>query len=492
MKLVLVATIFLLCHNVHVLVSAAGSCAPPGLGLHFYNWDGQKTCKPVSFFNPKSEAEVSEYLRGTEGPVKVVGGGLSFSGIQLTDEGGHMVSLDRMNQILGVESLPDGGALVTVQAGIRLRELAEKLNALGLAMPNMGGECHVRYELHMILFIFVPFIVLLVPHFALSDPTPYVATAQQSFAGAAATGTHGTGQRLGGIATQVVSLRLVIADGTVIFANATENAALFRAAKTGLGALGVLTTVTLHVVPQWKMKLEQYQTSLESLLVELPTLLNQHPRLQWSWTPYTDNATVVIRTDVPWETPISPAVDRENTGCWVDGITPNPCTDISYKALTDSASHFANRAIYTEMEMFVPVERSIAAVKAFIAWMDTPEVRTQRNPAVQISAMLRYVAADDILLSPMEGRATAVLSFIAVQAEGSMEQFELYASGLQRLCEAKFQGRPHWGKVSYVDANTQKYLNSAYAGMQDFVQLAHTTDPYGRFSNSFLRDRIGL
>lgn len=458
MKFILAVASLLLC-NVQVLVSAAGSCALPGLGLHFYNWDGLKTCMPASFVNPSSEAEVSKYLKETEGPVKVVGGGLSFSGIQLTDDGGHMLSLDRMNKILDVKYLPDadnGEALVTVQAGIRLRELAEKLDALGLAMPNMG------------------------------------ATAQQSFAGAAATGTHGTGQRLGGIASQVVALRLVTADGTIVSANANENAAMFRAAKTGLGALGVLTTVTLRTIPQWKMKLEQYPKSLESLLEELPSLLSQHPRLQWSWTPYTDNATVVIRTDVPWDTPISPAADRENTGCWVEGSMPNPCTDLSYKTLTDSAYHYAKRTIYTEMEMFVPEQRSVEAVRAFIAWMDTPEVRAQRNPAVQISAMVRYVAADDILLSPMQGRATAVLSFIAVQAEGSTQQFELFASGLQSLCEAKFQGRPHWGKVSYVDANTRTYLASAYVGMRDFLQQARASDPEGRFSNSFLKDRIGL
>jgi len=456
MYLLAVAVYFLCTYAEHAL-AAAGTCTLPGLGLHFYNWDGLQTCSPASWVTPSNEEEVSEYLRKTEGPVKVVGGGLSFSGIQLVEDGGHMMSLDRMNQILQVERLPGSeGALVTVQAGIRLRDLAEKLDALGLAMPNMG------------------------------------ATAQQSFAGAAATGTHGTGQRLGGIATQAVALRLATSDGTVVSASAGQNDSVFRAARTGLGALGVLTSVTLRTVPQWKMQLEQYATSLHALLTELPQLLIQHPRLQWSWTPYTDNATVVIRTDVPWSTPISPSGDSDNTGCWVTGAMPNPCTDISYKTLTDSAYHYAKRTKYTEMEMFIPVELSVEAVRAFVEWMDQPEVRAQRNDAVQISAMLRYVAADDITLSPMHGRDTAVLSFIAVQAEGSTQQFELYAGGLQALCEERFHGRPHWGKVSYVDSNTKTYLASAYPGMQEFLSLARALDRPRRFSNSFLHDRLGL
>jgi len=59
--------------------------------------------------------------------IKVVGGGLSFSGVQMTAQGGHLVSLDNMNKILNVQSLSTGGALVEVQAGIRLRDLCEQL-----------------------------------------------------------------------------------------------------------------------------------------------------------------------------------------------------------------------------------------------------------------------------------------------------------------------------------------------------------------------------
>lgn len=437
---------------------------PTSLGLHFFTWNGAKTCQPSSFVTPQSESEVIEFLKSTTGQVKVIGGGLSFSGIQLVDNntGANMMSLEKLNKILKVHRLVEGGALVTVQAGIRLRDLAKQLDVISLAMPNMG------------------------------------ATAQQSFAGAAATGTHGTGGKLGSIATQIVAFRMVSAIGEVHVASKDDNMELFNMARTGLGALGILTEVTLHVVDQWKMNMYSYATPLDSLLLELPSLLQVHPRLQWSWLPYSNNATVVIRTNVPIDTPLLPTPGTEGNldgGCWADSGIPNPCTDVSYKCLTDSAEHFASRTLYTEMEMFVPLEHSIEAVRAFIEWMNTPEVKAARDPDVYITAMMRYVAADDILLSPMYARETAVLSFIVVGTKtsaGNLQQFDLFASGMQKVCEKQFQGRPHWGKVSYVDANTKKYLKSVYGGMDDFLHMARKNDPQGRFTNSFLLDRMDL
>ena len=103
-------------------------------------------CQPLTYQLPTSEAELanailSSFRRGE--PLKVVGAGHSFSGIQLTD--GNMISLDRYADVLKTEYLPDGGALVEVEAGIRLRDLNSELEKRGLALPNLGATAAQVY-----------------------------------------------------------------------------------------------------------------------------------------------------------------------------------------------------------------------------------------------------------------------------------------------------------------------------------------------------------
>ena len=441
------------------------ACASSPMGLSFVNWDGAKSCEPSTFNAPASTEEVQEFLQRTAGAqaesnkVQCVGGGLSFSGIQLADDA-HMLTLHRMNKLLRIEKLADGSgdAEVTVQAGTRIRDLVLELDHHGLAMVNLG------------------------------------ATANQTIAGACATGTHGTGTALGALAASIRGLQIVSASGRMerLRSDSTsENErTLFAAAATGLGRMGVVTEVTVHVVPQWKMKMEQTPYALESLLADLPRLLQEHPRLQWSWEPYTLNATLVVRSDVSWDTPIAPA--GPDGGCWSNTQKRNPCTDLSYKTLTDSAQHFSQRSLYTEMEMMIPAEHADAAVRAYIAWMDT--VRDQHDESVQMSVMLRYVAADKLLVSPFSGRDTAVMSFIVVGdavSAGNQAEFELYSRGLQEVCETQFSGRPHWGKVNWVGEETPEYMHSVYPELQAFKELAKKRDPEGRFLNEYLAARIG-
>jgi len=433
------------------------SIATPSVGIYYKNWDGVKTCTPTGYYTPSNEHEIQQiihYSKDVGASVKVVGGGLSFSGVQMS-EGGHLISLDKMNKILNVTYNEEGGALVEVQSGIRLRELCRELDALGLAMVNLG------------------------------------ATATQSVVGAAATGTHGTGTELGAIATQIVSLRIIDAAGVVHVASATENTELFDAARVGVGALGIISSVTLSTEKLWKMKKYSLSYSLQQLFHDLPSLLKQYSRLQWSWVPYTDAATVLIREDVPWESELVPS--GPDGGCWSLSQSTSECTDVSYKTLTDSLPHYLNRSLYTEMEMFIPIEHTQAAVQDFIDYMDS--VRDQHNPNVTISGMVRYVAGDDIYLSPMQGRDTAVISFIALgdlEVTGDQTEFELYARGLEEICATKYAGRPHWGKVSYADIQDTAAIRQAYGdkAFDAFALVRTAMDPTGMFLNEYLQQRL--
>lgn len=455
------------------LSNAADSCS--SLGLHFYTWDGEMSCDPSQYLTPRSEKEVVEIvMRASENKenLKVIGGGLSFSGVQLV-QNGAMMSLDKMDKILNVKPANDGSgdSFVEVQAGIRVRDLVDLLELRELAMINLG------------------------------------ATASQSIVGAMSTGTHGTGSKLGGLATQAIALRIVDAHGEIRFCTATENSELFHAARVSVGALGIITSVTIRVVPQFKLKMTSTPISFTQLLEDLPALLEKHDRLQWHMLPYTDydspaSAAMVVREEVPFSTPITPP--GPEGGCWGNNKT-NPCTDLSYKTLTDNLEHYNARTLYTEMEMFVPLDVHIEAIKEFVAWMETDEVKSQHNPDVYIQLMLRYVASDDILLSPSGGRPTAVMSFIAQGGENNppnQADFELFARGMQAVAEkSAFQGRVHWGKVNYLSdskapaqtQSTPEYLEQAYGkeNWQRFRQMRDKMDPHRMFQNEYLRERLG-
>jgi hypothetical protein len=221
----------------------------------------------------------------------------------------------------------------------------------------------------------------------------------------------------------------------------------------------------------------------------LPVLLQQYERLQWYFTPYTTSATLVLREET--SEPISPIPTSDDPGgCWSSQAeAQKDCTDVSYKAMTDSLSGYESRTIYTEMEMFIPVEHTEAAILDFLAFME--RVKPQHNPMVELFTGVRYVKADSILLSPMYQRDSSVISFIVMGNKnhtGSPEEFEMYASGLEEICETKYNGRPHWGKVNYA---THKYLESEYgASLETFNEVRKAMDPDRMFSNEYLDSRL--
>ena len=233
------------------LLAGAAVAAAGSLDSHTWmNWDKRMVAHPNEIIFPASEDEVVALVKQAVqagAGLKVVGAGHSFSAIALTQNAPAlasdaapewMVSLDKMQDVLGRD-----GDLVTVEAGIRLFQLNAELETRGLALANLG------------------------------------ATAEQSLAGAIATGTHGTGARFGSISTQVVSLRIVTAAGEVVVVDGGEE---LSAARVALGALGVVTSVTLAAVPLATLELVTEPWDLDDLLAALPRLLEQYPlHSQW-------------------------------------------------------------------------------------------------------------------------------------------------------------------------------------------------------------------
>ena len=175
------------------------------------NWAGNQRWIAAGRAEPRATEEVAEVVRDAAGSarrVKAIGAGHSFTATASTD--GVQLSLDRMAGVLEVDAAT---GRVRVEAGIRLHALNEALAGAGLALPNLGD------------------------------------IDRQSIAGAVATATHGTGLELGNLATTVVGMEVVSGTGEVV----RLDGELLRVARVGLGALGIVTEVTLQCVPAFRL-----------------------------------------------------------------------------------------------------------------------------------------------------------------------------------------------------------------------------------------------
>src|SRR3984893_14249222 len=241
----------------------ASTAASSATTFAFKNWGGSRRCRPLPLHKRITENELVALVRAADDAgehVKVVGAGHSFTDIACTD--GHMIGLDDYRR--GLEG-DIAAATIKVQAGITIHDLGEVLAGHGLAQANLGD------------------------------------IAYQSIAGAISTATHGTGQRLGNIATQVKALSLVTADGSIVECSADKNTNVYNAARVSLGALGIISTVTLQCVPAFVLRSVQRPRLLHEVLEEIDDLTGDNQHFEFFWIPHSDRALAITnnRTDSP-------------------------------------------------------------------------------------------------------------------------------------------------------------------------------------------------
>jgi len=426
------------------------------------NWAGNQACHPQRVLTPASEEELVDIVRraGEAGVrLKVVGSGGSFSGIALTD--GWLVSLERYREVVRVDK---EARTVTVQAGIRLWDLCVALDRLGLALENVGD------------------------------------VAIQTVAGAMATGTHGTGLRYGCLPTQVVGLRLIAADGRVVDCSPEEDGELFRCARVGLGALGVVSTVTLRVVPAFNLHVQEEMMPLQRVLAEMQDMAQAHDHYEFFWFPHTEQALVRINEETqeplrarpPWKEFWEDIVTANLAfgamcylGRWRPSLIPTlvgrflpsrwrtEYVDKSYKGFTSP-----RLVRFVEMEYAIPREAAAEALSRVKALIE------REGLYISFPVQVRFVAPDDIPLSMAYGRETC---FIAVHVFRGMP-YERYFRGVEAIMR-DYVGRPHWGKLHFQDAST---LAPLYPEWELFQQVRARLDPRGMFLNPYLERVLGV
>jgi L-gulono-1,4-lactone dehydrogenase len=423
------------------------------------NWDGRQRFTPSAFERPRNHAELRAALqRATNAGrrVRVAGAGHSFTALVPTD--GTLISLERMNQVLGVDFTT---GLVRVQAGITMHDLNAALDANGLAMENLGD------------------------------------IDKQSIAGATATGTHGTGEKLRNLSSQLRGVELMLADGSAISVDADNDPDAWRAARVSLGALGVVTAVTIQTVPAFRLYAEDGPMPLEEALERLDELVAANDHFEMYWFPYAQNA-LLRRNRRTGEAPTARGAVSSyledivlvnyglgafsRLGRRFPALIPRlnrTVTRVAGSSRRIDVSHriFVSPRLvrFTEMEYAIPRKHATSAIRAI-----REAVHARRLP-VSFPIEVRFVAGDDAFLSPAGGRETC---YIAVHMFDRMD-YETYFHVVEQIMNG-FEGRPHWGKRHFQTAETLKPL---YPDWERFQAVRARLDPEGRFTNAEL-DRV--
>ena len=424
------------------------------------NWAGNQTARPVSIERPKNEDDVSALVtRAAKSgqTVKAVGAGHSFTGAACTS--GHLVRLDHLKNLINIDRT---AGTVTVQAGIHLSDLNELLFSLGLALPNLGD------------------------------------IAYQTISGAIATSTHGTGRHLTGIAGQVSAMRIVAGDGSVMDLSSTKHSDLFQAAQVNVGALGIISQVTLNVVPSFRLQATEGAQRLDSILENLDELVDTNDHYEFFWIPHTKWALTKAnnRTDDPVHIPSQirrwygdmvlsnfafGAVCR--LGRLRPALIPRLATALPSSGVTtyidESYRVFASKRLvrFVEMEYAIPRANCAEALNRIRRMID------DRGYLVSFPVEVRFTAPDDIPLSTAHGRESA---YIAVHMYKGTE-FEPYFRDVAAIM-ADYDGRPHWGKMHFLGA---EQLSKLYPRWNDFITARDRLDPQRTFANDYTRQVFG-
>jgi L-gulonolactone oxidase len=392
--------------------------------------------------------------------VRAVGSGHSFTGAAVADD--IQLRLDGLTAILDVDT--EAGR-VTVGAGMPLQRLNSELEALGLSMSNLGD------------------------------------IDAQTLAGAISTGTHGTGAQLGGIATQIRGLQLVLADGSVVEVSEESDPQLYAAARVGLGAFGIVTAVTLQCEPRFELTAVEQPMPLAQVLEEFDLLADGNEHFEFYWFPHTDvaltkrnnrpkpgestkalprwrelvddellsNGLFEVAQRLVYRRPSAiPALNRFSARA----LSARTFTDVSHRVFVSP-----RRVRFREMEYAVPRERIIDVFREVRSWIE------RSGAEISFPIEVRVAAADDIWLSTASGRPSG---YIAVHQWHRVD-YEPYFRAVEAIAN-EVAGRPHWGKLHWLDAAS---LRERYPRFDDAMAVRDRVDPNRIFSNVYTKQVFG-
>lgn len=423
----------------------------------FINWARNESCVADNYYQPESESEIQAIVAVAE-KVRVVGSGHSWSSICLSEH--TLLNLDKFNKVL---ELDKENLSIRVQPGIKLWQLNEYLDKHGFALANLGS------------------------------------ISKQSVAGAISTGTHGSGIDYQILGSQVMQFSVVKADGSIQILHKDRDRELFNLSLVNLGALGIISEMTLKIVPAFRLQevveLVEYTEAIDNLNV----LLRNADHFKMWWFPHTEKMILYkhTRTNLPgndsrlrqWFMDEFISVYAYRLFLKIGTINRNWRKNIN-RALLQNFIKPINR-IEKSYKVFnvpePPLHReaewsfSVGDAAAFlIAYKEIMNASAHRFNFLQ---EIRFTKGDDYALSPCHGRDSVWVGCYNADNFGWYELLKDFES-----LAIQFNGRPHWGKEFTVSAD---YLKKQYPKYESFKSLRTEWDPSGKFENDFIGKNLG-
>lgn len=429
------------------------------MAYRFKNWAGNVRGTAEKYFQPASENEIIEIIKQAAEngkKVKVAGAKHSWSALALPTH--YFVNLDKYNKVLKIDK---DNKQVCVQAGIRLKELNVILRENGLSLANLGS------------------------------------VSEQSIAGATATGTHGTGIEFGIISTQIIAMKIILADGSVLNVNKNENAELLPALRVNLGVLGIVSEITLQCVELFNLRDESTAMKFDEAIKKIPELIASTDHLKLWWFPHAPMAGVYryFRTneDLKPRSAFQKFMDDSfmvkiffvfllRLGVLIPFAIPAINKLINF-------IHFKNVSriekswevfnvpmppVHFEIEYAIPVEYAAQAL------LQLKKMIEEKNLRINFIVEVRFVKADDSWLSPAYGRDSC---YIGAYQHGN-RYWKTYRNEFEELMHS-FGGRPHWAKEFTPD---RKKIRASFPCFAKFAELKSLLDPAGMFDNKLTNE----
>jgi len=412
------------------------------------NWAGNLTYSTTNVFEPGNLKEVQEAIRQCN-KVRALGTRHCFN--RIADSEDNLISTQNLNKTIDINL---EARTVTVDAGIRYGEFCKQIHSAGFAIHNLASLPHI------------------------------------SVAGACATATHGSGVTNGNLATAVSSLELVKADGEVITLSRDKDPD-FYGAVVGLGSLGVVTKITLDLVPAFDVRQDVYlnlpMTQLENNFDEIMSG-GYSVSLFYDWQTENINQVWIKRMVKEGE---EITADPAFFGAALADRNVHPILELSAENCTEQmgiAGPWYERLPHFKMnftpssgeelqaEFFVPRQHAVEAIKAVAT------LRDEIKPVLMITE-IRTIDADNLWMSPCYHQPSVAIHFTLKQDINGVNAL------LPKIEEklSPFNVKPHWGKLFTITPET---LKARYEKYGDFQQLIDRYDPKGKFRNEFMNNNV--
>ena len=423
--------------------------APATSAAELTNWAGNVRFGANRFHQPSTVAALQQIISRSS-KVRVLGTGHSFN--EIADTTGDLISTSALPNRIDLDS--DRRA-VLVSGGTRFAELGSALQAAGLAIPNTGSLPHI------------------------------------SVAGASATGTHGSGDRLRNLSNLASAIEMITADGELVTLSRSSDGERFDGVVLALGALGVITTMTLDIVPTFTIRQDVYDAMADD---DYRAHFDEIMASGYSVSSF--STWKAPRTQQVWVKSLTSLEDREPAapawhGATLAPVDRHPLAGMPVEHATQQLGvpgpwnerlpHF--RLDFTpssgeevQSEFMVPRDWAVEALRSL------DDIADQVASVLQV-AEIRTVAADTLWLSPSSGVDTVCLHFTWIKDERAIAP--VIKAIEERL--AAFDARPHWGKRFYV---APAEIERLYPKLPDFRSLMSDLDPGGKFRNEWISRNI--